>query len=185
MGCHTWFYRKLPIQPDYNTCKAQLLHKYNENLVLYKRYLEGKNLDKQDKELIKFYPDYYGNKDWLTNSIQVLERLIRIVDKNLCKEAVMKRYRIDVPSTRYTLTFYHNGTFYVDFDENYNSINHDVFRVSNYPDTVLHSYEEYLEFVNNPLNGAYLQCKEDTWNKANKKMKEFWDKYPDGIVKFG
>jgi hypothetical protein len=62
----------------------------------------------------------------------------------------------------------------------YNKVNyHAVFRCYNYPEDILYSLKETLTFINNPINE--VKVFENTFIK----LKEFWERYPTGIIKFG
>ncbi len=52
---------------------------------------------------------------------------------------------------------------------------HDLFRIGNYPETRLYSLEETEDFIEDQ------QITEVDWVC----LKEFWERYPDGLIKFG
>lgn len=54
---------------------------------------------------------------------------------------------------------------------------HDVFRVKNYPEDILTSLNQTLNFINNN------EC--EIFEDTHDKLKEFWDKYPNGLIYFG
>lgn len=54
---------------------------------------------------------------------------------------------------------------------------HDLFRIGGYPETLLHSYDETIKFIKEN------DCK--TYDYTNEKIKEFWNKYPNGVIDFG
>ena len=64
-----------------------------------------------------------------------------------------------------------NGDYYINIDYP------NLFRVGGYPDIVLRSYEETIKYIN-----VY---KAEITNENKQKLKEFWKKYPDGIIEFG
>lgn len=107
-------------------------------------------------------------KDWLTyaKDKSLVERMIRMVEKDLCQKAVWNWQDEDI--TRFI-----DGKYYVS-DMEY----HDVFRVAwKHQDVVLFSLEETLAFIKK----EGLEMSEF----GERKLKEFWDKYPDGRIDFG
>ena len=54
---------------------------------------------------------------------------------------------------------------------------HDVFRIGGYPETILTSLDEALLFIENN------NCQ--TYANTIDKLKEFFDKYPNGVIEFG
>lgn len=71
----------------------------------------------------------------------------------------------------FNILHYENGVLYEEIDEF-----HDLFRVGDYPETTLHSFEETTEFIeNNKVKGDIY------WDE----LKKFWEKYPDGLITFG
>ena len=206
MGCHTWFYIKIQDekQPTHDEVKDTCIKKFKENWGVYADLIFHKyDLDKcleSTRTMVKEYDYHY---DWLfygtnidRNRKQMEEGFLEVMKSyhKLKRDDIIDDYMIDFfnfiwtpagwPKDKFAHTTYHNGAFYQECDENYETIHHDLFRVSNYPETVLHSYDEYMQFVTNPENGAYLYPGEK-WEDVHKEMEEFWNKYPDGIVNFG
>jgi len=63
---------------------------------------------------------------------------------------------------------------------------HDMFRVGDYPDDSLFSYQECLDFIKryeDKYNTTIEIWKRDGAIKNS--LQEFWDKYPDGMIRFG
>jgi hypothetical protein len=57
---------------------------------------------------------------------------------------------------------------------------HDLFRTSRKSeDVVIFSRKECFEWINNPENLVVIH------SDARKKLHEFWDKYPNGVIHFG
>lgn len=62
---------------------------------------------------------------------------------------------------------------------------HDIFRTSKrnqdgtYTDDILTSLEESLEFINTPENKVHKD------EFTEKRLREFWEKFPDGAIYFG
>lgn len=56
---------------------------------------------------------------------------------------------------------------------------HDIFRIGNYPEIYLTSLSESLNFIEQNKEKIYFN---DNWEE---KLKEFWDKNPNGVIEFG
>lgn len=161
MGCHTWFYRK--VERTQEEAKQRCLKKlrYAEQLNL--KILNDKHYNGIDWE------GYYGYTDEsLIKENAVLQRQIRMVEKDLCQRAVWDRQNDEV------LKEYVDGKgFYLEAPF------HDVFRRGGYPDDKLFSLEETLAYINNKEN--YCEIFDDTVET----LKQFWELYPDGMICFG
>jgi hypothetical protein len=163
MGCHTWFYRK----------EERSIEEARKKFIA------------EQKDMIKSWGLMLYNPlddcrvayDWsdvdISNSIDVTERRIRMVEKGLCNVAVFNHQ----PSND-GQHLYINEKFYTCDDE----MPHDTFRIGGYPETKLFSLEETLKFLeDNDGKIDYWMTKEETIEK----LKEFWTKYPDGMIEFG
>lgn len=66
-------------------------------------------------------------------------------------------------------------------DEGYTDIDtpHDLFRIGNYTDDKLLSLKQTLDFIDK--NKDIISFSEN-WEIE---LKEFWDKYPNGVIEFG
>lgn len=64
---------------------------------------------------------------------------------------------------------------------------HDLFRTTKltndgyYTDDVIYSREDCFKWINNPNNKVYFTDVE----LAVRKLNEFWDEYPNGVIEFG
>ena len=204
MGCHTWFYMKMKKQPSHEYIKKVCLKSFKKNWLpyadlIFHKYDVSKCTEATQNDVKKYDWTFEyilnGNEENRRNmEAQFLEAMASY--RNLRHKNIIDDWMMDYfcnvwtppswPKTKYPHLEYHNGEFYQECDENYETILHNVFRVYDYPEVVLHNYDEYVEFVNNPKNNARLNGSPDaTWEKANKQMKWFWDKFPDGIVRFG
>lgn len=207
MGCHTWFYSKMKNQPSHDYIKEFCLREFKNcwrtyaDLIFHKYDVNKCTKESQEEiEEFDYHFDYILNREkkmMECNRKRMEGDFLEAMEsyRNLKQKDIIDDYMIDFflmnwtpegwPEGESVHLDYHDGIFYQECDENYKSINHDVFRVSDYPDVVLHSYDEYLEFVSNPKNGAQLNHFDDTWEGAHKQMKRFWDEFPDGVVDFG
>jgi hypothetical protein len=53
---------------------------------------------------------------------------------------------------------------------------HDVFRVKNYPEDILKSLDQTVNFI------EANEC--EVFDDTHDRLKEFWDKYPNGLIYF-
>lgn len=176
MGCHTWFYKKMEHQPSYDDVKTNVLHSYNEDIKLYQQFIDG-TLDDDTKDLFREF-----TKETAKKYLLILERSKRMVEKDLCKVAVCNRYG----NCSMSLIRFHNGYFYIDSD----NLPHDIFRIHNYPNDILLSLQEtldYLEVNDDKIEYyGYDEVDKDIIKlNAIERLKEYWEKYPDGMIDFG
>lgn len=168
MGCHTWFYRKLDIQPTYNDAKNFFIKRSKESINFYTRCIE--NPGKFENDFIESYrnTDIYTIEK-MKHYINVIKRQLRLVENGYCKEAVLSKYDI--------YEYLKGHGFYTD-----DGCPHDIFRKYGYPDDKLFSFEDTLKYINDPENDChFIFSKEETI----KRLKDFWDKNPDAFIEFG
>jgi len=97
-----------------------------------------------------------------------------MVKKGLCNVAVMNKQ----PEHS---EYIPNKGFYIvcnDF--------HDMFRVYDYPSDRLFSYQECLDFIKKYEERDNIKI--TIWKQEGHKkdsLQEFWEKYPDGMLRFG
>lgn len=101
---------------------------------------------------------------------ELLKRQIRMVENNLCQRAVWNRQSI--------FSFYENNTFYENMDEYRNIIRIDD--IEHFRNKTLKSYEECTEFFID-YNKKYVS---KTLRINYPELTEFWQKYPNGLIKF-
>lgn len=153
MGCHTWCYRK--ITRSIEEAREIYLNRTKDSLVRWQRMLN----DPEDRCRVA----YNWTDEICQKQIDIMTRQIRMVEKGLCNRAVMRKQ----PG----LTRFVNGSFYVEDD----SLPHDLFRVGNYPETMLFSLQETLDFI-----------KERSIEEVDMiQLFRFWNEYPDGMICFG
>ena len=169
MGCHTWFYKRLENPPSKEEMVSKLSTLFNEEL----NYI--KNNPYKDE-----FGDSLTNEEY-TYKLNFFENCLKVVtdniefydenfdDKKITIESLYCHFSYD------DIILYHKGKFYVDSDEY-----HDLFRKYGYPDDVLESYQETLDYINNPDNNCIIY-----YDGCYDKLKEYWEKYPDGIICFG
>lgn len=160
MGCHTWFYRK--IERTQEEARESCLKKL--------RYEEELNLNiLQDR-------DYKGinwnnwSDDMLLKRDAIIKRHIKMVENNANLKAIWYHQYESLT----ILTDYVEGKGLY-FETEY----HDTFRRYNYSDDKLFSLEETIAYIRNPTNEC--EFNDNTFTR----LKEFWNKYPDGMIQFG
>jgi len=158
MGCHTWFYRKK--ERNQKEAKQSCLRLLRKSEKLNLNILTDGN---------------YKGLDWsnwteseLIKHDSYLKRQIRMVKNNFCQRAVWNH------QDDKNLTEYIDGKgFYMETGF------HDTFRKYGYPEDKLFSLQETLDYINNPKNDCTI------YENTIERLKEFWDKYPDGMIEFG
>ena len=178
MGCHTWFYRKVEI--NYEECREEVLQYFNESIKNTKKFIYNRKSSKK----VKWYLENYKYPiDKARRDLALYKRKKRIVYKGLCKEATMRFYsRIYGDKGIGAFLTYINGKGIFAFDNG--KMPHDLFRIHNFPEYILCSLEETLKFIQDRKDGItyYHSTKTKTFDEL---IREFWGKYPDGIIKFG
>lgn len=152
MGCHTWCYIPENITEEQVRESAQ---KYlNFWILRWKMHLNNK--------------DYrFFTKEEIIKLVATYERFMIFFDKRLFKiKTLYENFQLGDELRRYR-----DNKFYIEEDT------HDIFRVGNYPEDILYSVEETLEFCK-------TRDKELT-TEEYKKVDDFFTKYPEGIILFG
>ena len=170
MGCHTWCYRKIEI--SYEEAKEKVLETYKESFMTYTNWINNP-LDMEYLNMLSVYSEY--TYDYIYEQQQVLNRLIRVVNKGLCKEAVMHKF---ASHSEEIMVYIPGKGMYVEVDGY-----HDLFRKYGYPETQLFSLQESLDYIKDPENHCVVY--DDGDFSSVKYLKEFWTKYPDGMIDFG
>lgn len=165
MGCHTWAYKKIAT-PPFEAMKKKVLRVYSQSIKNTQKWIDNP----QDPECLDTF-GYYS--DWTIEDLKrwqaIGKRKIRLIESGFCKNAVINKYCEHSPS----LTMNHNGTLYtkVEFGN--------MFRKYGYPNDKLFSLEQTLDYINNPNNKCVV------YDNTIEELKKFWNKYPDGMIKFG
>lgn len=163
MGCHTWFYRKIErTQKEANeSCikglkkSRRLLWKIFKNPTGYRG--------------INWEEDCDSSKEKCLQSINIINRKIKAIYNKYYQKAVWN-HQSDKELTIYIV----NKRLFIEDTEF-----HDVFRKYGYPEDKLFSLEETLKYINDPEKNCTI------YDNTIEKLKEFWNKYPDGMIKFG
>jgi len=161
MGCHTWFYKKINISID--EARENVIRHRQDTVDSLKKSIENiKNPN--------HITDYGITKKDAIHVVKVFERQIRMIKKGLCNCAVFNKF-----DRGHIIEHIKGVGLYEEIDDF-----HDVFRVGGYPDDKLFSLDDTIEYINNK-NCYFDTDMSDTVNT----LKEFWDKYPDGMILFG
>jgi len=181
MGCHTWFYKSLS-NPTRETMKNFIRDKVLVELEFLDRLIN--NREEIDSDLLESYPEWTveyaleNTKSWNkildfihTGEINLTE-LSEFFGSTYTKENLLENLYCFLCND--IIEYIDGRGFFKDCDEF-----HDVFRKWGYPDDKLFSLEETLEYINNPEN----ECK--VYEHTEERLKEFWKKYPDGMITFG
>ena len=119
---------------------------------------------------MQYYPEY--TKEYLQKKINVFKRQIQMVESGYCKEAVISKG---------------SGYLYIRGKGCYDSLNWcDIFRIGGYPENLLFSLDETLEFIEQNKDKIhsyhYNEISKKGWKEQ---LEDFWKEYPDGMIFFG
>lgn len=205
MGCHTWAYTKSPKQFTYKECKDKLLKEYKKDL---KERLNWKDSLKRGLTLdeILIRDNLPFNEDYLEefiNEIPLVARTVRIIEKELCKEATMSRaaplFNDLLPKTSHGYSpilgyYYSRGNgFYI-----YDKTVPEIFRVTDYPAIDITSYTQAVDYYySNSTSYTHKRDKKDhklvhpkedikTDSIVKEELKQFFNRHPEGcLLNFG
>ncbi len=158
MGCHTWFYKK--VDRSMEEARTLWIKNQKETIDSFREMLSN--------PLDECRVTYEWNEPFLQNCLNVYERQLRMVENGMCNVAVMNKqpeHSIYIPNV---------GFFVTD-----NTMPHDIFRKYGYPLDRLFSYQETIDYINNPKNECQI------FETTNSKLISFWNLYPNGMIDFG
>jgi hypothetical protein len=172
MGCHTWFHKKINV--TYEQAKKFLIKIYKNEITLYQTWIDNPN-DEYYVDLLEDYPEYDIN--YCIKQCDIIKRKLRLVEGGYCKEAVMNKYDRGIA----------NHVTYVKGKGHYQSLDWcDTFRIPGYPEDILFSLEETLDFIEKNKSLIYYYHQNDVTGKDWKEqLEEYWKEYPDGMIDFG
>lgn len=174
MGCHTWVYEKVDNVPT-----DEIMFKYFYRCT-YETLKNGKILKNGSWELK--YHEEWETKTCYKNSSDEIE----VTDINKIPEEIRHLFTLnenftEIPSAECSLFFDETGLYK-------ETNHHDIFRVNNYPEDVIHSYDELKAFVSqegccSEDSEAFqlAQTKEETLRIG----KEFFANHPNTLIRFG
>lgn len=162
MGCHTWFYRKIErTQKEANeSCIKGLKKSRNLSWKIFNNPTGYAGINWEE--------DCGSTRESCLKSISVSNRKIKAIYNGYYQRAVWNHQRD------------RNLTEYIDGKGLYIETGfHDTFRKYGYPEDRLFSLQETLDYINNPENDCTI------YENTIERLKEFWNKYPDGMITFG
>lgn len=171
MGCHTWFFKRADPQPTWEEVKNFKLDYIDRSIELHQQMIDGT----LDPDMAEAYPEW--NKECGERYIPIYERMRRMVEKDLCKLAVCHGY-----SYNDNLTHFSNEKEVFYYEDN--TLPHDLFRIGGYPDDLLFSFEETLDFIERYNKKYDYEVKFDRLD-GMQRLKDFWNEHPDGMIHFG
>ena len=159
MGCHTWHYRKLERTQEEakQSCLAALKRGRNLCWKIYNNPTNYRGINWKTTKKEQFY------------HIKIYNRKIKAVCNNYYQKAIWNNQNDK------GLTIYVDGKGLYIADTGF----HDSFRKYGYPDNMLFSLEETLKYIDDKNNSC------ETYENTFKRLKEFWNKYPEGLIEFG
>jgi hypothetical protein len=167
MGCHTWFYKKINSPLD-EEIKKTVIERCSKELDFLERLINDRG--SIDADFLEAYPEF--DSEWVTNNKSFwLDLKERTENGTIETDELYERY-CDW-SNDLTEHVKDKGWF-IECDEF-----HDVFRKYGYPDDKLFSYQETMDYINDPKNECVV------YDHTDEHLKRFWDKHPDGLILFG
>jgi hypothetical protein len=167
MGCHTWFYKKIE-GPTEEQIRKDLVVYFQETIQFYDSALNQKeSLDDLTKEVLVGVSD----EELEVERDEFLFLYRRFASGEMGIDEVNENWA----SSRFSrhIEYSRKGGWY----ETDDSLPHDLFRIGNYPETLLFSLEETLDFIKTNKCTVY--------EYTDEKLGDFWAEFPDGMIRFG
>jgi len=161
MGCHTWFYKKTE-DPNLQQVVDELISLYQTEVDRLDKMAASPEYEKQGlleqvKSLKKAWEDDISKiESGLTPDVEIYEQWASSQSGDL-------------------LSWVDGKGLYISSDD----LPHDLFRKYGYPEIKLFSLEETLSYIYDKDNDCVIY--EDT----EESLRNFWEKYPDGMIEFG
>ena len=173
MGCHTWAYVHIPSEADKwaQDYKDACIKEMEEIPTCDEITAEEIKLAKELEELVKNAP------------IKDIPKLLEEKQKDdRCYDLLIGCVSLG----DYGSLEVHNGKIYRDpHDLNPKEGYHDIFRIYDYEAQPCYSLEETLKRCEEYKVDWNLRTNSDFLINNKKLLYEFWEKYPDSIIKFG
>jgi hypothetical protein len=177
MGCHTWFYKKLKTPSNEVMYKA-IKDYFDRGISLnYKLAYDRDSLDPTWHSIWESIPP--NVESYESNILHYVKSFGALEDKKEDVEWLMAKYASihhDNDNIGNVVFIEGRGLYHEPKDDR---LPHDLFRVWDYPEDMLFSYEESIQYINNPN----IKC--EIYENTFEDLKEFWDTYPDGMICFG
>jgi len=167
MGCHTWFYKKIEGPTDEQIRKDLVVY-FQETIQFYDSALNHKeSLDDLTKEVLEGVSD---------EELEVeRDEFLFLYRRFASGEMEIDEVNENWASSRFSrhIKYLRKMGWY----ETDDSLPHDLFRTGNYPETILFSLEETLDFIKTNKCTVY--------EFTDEKLRNFWVEFPDGMIEFG
>ena len=170
MGCHTWFYTKLEVQPSYEEVREKYLNFLDNERGYFERHISG-TLSEDESWL--FDDKTLEDSEY---TLSVLNRIYSRVLNRYCKIATLRHASYDCLNLEFCDK---NNLYYKEVDR------HDIFRIGGYPNDELLSMAETLEFLKINDYKIFRNSTLEQREEVIADMQKFWDEYPNGLVRFG
>jgi hypothetical protein len=159
MGCHTWCYKKF--ERSIEEARTIWIKKQTEWIAKWQEITENP----YDECRVA----YKWEQSYCDKCLLVYKRQLRMVEKGLCNVAVMNHQPEHCRYVEGKGFFIEEGT-------------HDPFRIYGYPNDLLFSYDECIEYISKYEKKKNTKVK--LWNNG-KTLETFWQNNPNGMICFG
>jgi hypothetical protein len=167
MGCHTWFYKKIE-GPTEEQIRKDLVVYFQETIQFYDSALNQKeSLDDLTKEVLEGVSD----EELEAERDEFLFLYRRFASGEMGIDEVNENWA----SSRFSRHIEYSRK--MGWYETDDSLPHDLFRIGSYPETLLFSLEETLDFIQTNKCTVY--------EYTDEKLRDFWAEFPDGMIRFG
>lgn len=196
MGCHTWIYTKVD---SYTKEMDEFLKKYCTKVT----YEENGTISGRYEVPWGTCCKWFTESKYLNPIAESPNETVPVTDINKVPEEIRHLFYIDkaitvIPDAKWSVVFDEQGIYK---DSGY----HDLFRITNYPDVRIHSYEEAEKFINSEyvveeFPEGWDDCedhfdKDGNWYNLYKldepksvvldRVKKFYDEHPGTLIVFG
>lgn len=181
MGCHTWFFKKIE-SPTSEVIVKFVKERVSEELDFLNRLINDR--ESIDVDLLEIYPEW--DIEYAKKNIPIWEAIYDFANGVKIDFSIFPEYFFpDVPEDELLeslyssfmpgiITFIKGRGWYSECDDY-----HDVFRKYGYPENMIFSLEETLEYIKDPKNECVV------YDYTERRIREFWEKYPNGMINFG
>jgi hypothetical protein len=186
MGCHTWFYTKIQNPPE-SLIRETVKERCLEEISFIQRLINDR--ESIDQDLLESYPEW--TPEWGKTMLPNWQRLYDLADRKdvnidefsqLFKEKLLdgETDGNNILNLLYKM-FNHDNNIFVPSKGWYTEADgfHDAFRKYGYPDDQLFSLDETLAYIQDPKNECVVN------ERTEEILKNFWNKFSDGMIQFG
>lgn len=167
MGCHTWM--KTKSKYSIEDIRQIWIKQQQEWIDIWKSYTFSKNRE-------------YGlfnnlSQEEFERYLSLYERQLRMVKNGNIKSAFVNHLTKDTDEGK--LYQLHNGIVYCETKD----MPGNIFRVGNYPEDVLLSMDDTMKFIMENKERIYYY--NGKFEDVVKRLEEFWESNPNGLIEFG